>query len=267
MKIIVLKNIEITATQQQQQQYHHCCPTEGGGITYPEIIQNSSINNTYDTQFYNRDWQPNTMDLSQPPDENLSRSRSSSSSLKSNPRKMSRKSSASSSRRSTISVPYNIPDMIPFNQQQQITELDSENSLSMVPKPNDTIYNGGLGGLTDPDELSFLLNNILMNRDESEKLGSLDMTRSTTTTSSTCSMPCIASPQGESVVITITPLSSSDMPVSRIVTCYCGSSCTCPGCFVHPTNYDKLLAPTNNQIISLPQPLTSCSSDEENPIY
>lgn len=58
--------------------------------------------------------------------------------------------------------------------------------------------------------------------------------------------------QGESVVITITPLSSifaSDKeqekqeknhpkkPVTRIVTCYCGSSCICPGCFVHPNNY------------------------------
>lgn len=40
---------------------------------------------------------------------------------------------------------------------------------------------------------------------------------------------------GESVMVTITPLSSSTTatPKTRIVTCYCGSSCTCPGCVVH----------------------------------
>lgn len=57
--------------------------------------------------------------------------------------------------------------------------------------------------------------------------------------------------QGESVVITITPLSTlftsdeeqqdkmnqGNRPVTRIVTCYCGNSCICPGCFVHPNNY------------------------------
>ncbi|KAL0080069.1 hypothetical protein J3Q64DRAFT_1642760 [Phycomyces blakesleeanus] len=61
--------------------------------------------------------------------------------------------------------------------------------------------------------------------------------------------------RGESVVITITPLpyfnsrrsSSQSLPdptspttttttTTRVVTCHCGPSCTCLGCFVHPNN-------------------------------
>lgn len=60
---------------------------------------------------------------------------------------------------------------------------------------------------------------------------------------------------GESVVITITPLTNTtndeksmmtmmleddhtqQKTTTRIVTCYCGSQCTCPGCLVHPGNF------------------------------
>ncbi|GAA5809356.1 hypothetical protein MFLAVUS_002764 [Mucor flavus] len=64
---------------------------------------------------------------------------------------------------------------------------------------------------------------------------------------------------GESVVITITPLTNTSSGTSnnnnnsmlmmleddqtqqktttRIVTCYCGNQCTCPGCLVHPGNF------------------------------
>ncbi|CEP17846.1 hypothetical protein [Parasitella parasitica] len=98
----------------------------------------------------------------------------------------------------------------------------------------------------------------------------IDMTRSTTASSSnsqqhlqppamlcgsfaphpSCSPASSIMDQGESVVITITPLSNllsnqeqqaavaKEKPaVTRIVTCYYGSSCICPGCFVHPNNY------------------------------
>lgn len=51
---------------------------------------------------------------------------------------------------------------------------------------------------------------------------------------------------GESVVITMTPLpkwtsetvnqpQQQTTSTTKIVTCYCGPSCTCPGCLVHPT--------------------------------
>ncbi|KAI8336719.1 hypothetical protein BC941DRAFT_453080 [Chlamydoabsidia padenii] len=51
---------------------------------------------------------------------------------------------------------------------------------------------------------------------------------------------------GESVVITMTPLpkwtnertpqtQQQTISTTKIVTCYCGPSCLCPGCLVHPT--------------------------------
>lgn len=127
---------------------------------------------------------------------------------------------------------------------------------------------------TDPDELTSLLNNVLNDRKQQETTAnSVDMTRSNTTNSfsstsslngnsshfivpqqhqhivcgsftphSNCSPAAVMNPRGESVVITITPLQptiekNSKKPVTRIVTCYCGNSCICPGCFVHPNNY------------------------------
>ncbi|KAF7728374.1 hypothetical protein EC973_006182 [Apophysomyces ossiformis] len=84
--------------------------------------------------------------------------------------------------------------------------------------------------------------------------------------------------QGESVVVTITPLkrAEADSPTAhqpmatRIVTCYCGSSCTCPGCLVHPGN-QFLLGNANNDMFD---PYTSlfqsystasscCGSDDD----
>lgn len=150
---------------------------------------------------------------------------------------------------------------------------------------------GFMMSTTNADELTSLLNNVLDNskrqkeREEEERnthsIMASEMARSTTTNSfsssssnnaavgnfivpqppivcgsftphSNCS-PAIDT-QGESVVITITPLStlftasdeerqdkslnqSNTKAVTRIVTCYCGNSCICPGCFVHPNNY------------------------------
>ena len=46
--------------------------------------------------------------------------------------------------------------------------------------------------------------------------------------------------QSESVVITITPLPKQQddqvTTTTRVVTCYCGPTCVCPGCLVHPAN-------------------------------
>jgi hypothetical protein len=175
-----------------------------------------------------------------------------------------------------------------------------------------------LGGfmMTDPNELTTLLNNVLMNNETSSAASGtdnannsnsneninctrtsagIDMTRSTTTSSSNSqpqfhhqqqqqqrqqqqsSMLCgsftphlncspassIMEQQGESVVITITPLSNllsnqeqrvivaKEKPaVTRIVTCYYGNSCICPGCFVHPNNNYQSLYNNNNNDVS-----------------
>ncbi|KAI9268726.1 copper fist DNA binding domain-containing protein [Sporodiniella umbellata] len=60
---------------------------------------------------------------------------------------------------------------------------------------------------------------------------------------------------GESAVITITPLNQDSFPTTRIVTCYCGNQCTCPGCLVHPQLGD-------------PSTSSSCNgSDDDMSIY
>lgn len=91
--------------------------------------------------------------------------------------------------------------------------------------------------------------------------------------------------QGESVVITITPLPKLDQAASsertttttttttttRIVTCYCGPSCACPGCLVHPGNSflgNQALDPyaglvPSNQTTSCSSASSSCTSDDE----
>ncbi|GAA5804677.1 hypothetical protein HPULCUR_010180 [Helicostylum pulchrum] len=101
------------------------------------------------------------------------------------------------------------------------------------------------------------------------------------TSHSNCS-PAIDT-QGESVVITITPLStlftsdeerlyknSQGKPVTRIVTCYCGNSCVCPGCFVHPNNYILQQQLTMQQLLQQQHSMqqnsstsSSYSSDDE----
>ncbi|KAG2232008.1 hypothetical protein INT48_004818 [Thamnidium elegans] len=168
---------------------------------------------------------------------------------------------------------------------------------------NDQTYENNfmMNTLSHPDELTNLLNNVLSEREQEEynhtttnQMMSVDMTRSPTTNSfssssstnafivptiqqqqpiqpmvcgsftshSNCS-PAIDT-QGESVVITITPLStlftsdeerlyknSQGKPVTRIVTCYCGNSCICPGCLVHPNNY--LLQQQQQQQLTMQQ--------------
>ncbi|CAO3686389.1 unnamed protein product [Rhizopus stolonifer] len=65
--------------------------------------------------------------------------------------------------------------------------------------------------------------------------------------------------EGESVVITITPLAcTKDQPTTtRIVTCYCGSLCNCPGCLVHPSNF------LSNDPLLNSSASSSYASDEE----
>jgi hypothetical protein len=131
-----------------------------------------------------------------------------------------------------------IPPFVP----DQFTEMGS-----------DTIMN--------TDELNALLNNVLENKEGDLILEPMiDNNAILPPPSSLCgsySNTCSGKTQGQSVVITITPLSSeSKATVSRIVTCYCGDSCICPGCFVHPNNYDALL----NQVA---MSSSSCSSDDE----
>ncbi|KAI9276034.1 hypothetical protein BY458DRAFT_506858 [Sporodiniella umbellata] len=41
--------------------------------------------------------------------------------------------------------------------------------------------------------------------------------------------------------MTLTPLHTTSTPITRIMTCYCGDACLCPGCFVHPDNHLKLV--------------------------
>lgn len=56
-----------------------------------------------------------------------------------------------------------------------------------------------------------------------------------------CTTNCLQNFQGESVLVTITPLQTSCVmnaqTVSKIMTCYCGFGCTCPGCLVHPKGF------------------------------
>lgn len=86
--------------------------------------------------------------------------------------------------------------------------------------------------------------------------------------SSNCRKP-VGSSGGESVVITITPLVTPNKEdqqqqrqeyyptTTRIVTCYCGSRCTCPGCLVHPGNFFLGSDPYSGPLIN---PSSSASS-------
>jgi hypothetical protein len=111
-------------------------------------------------------------------------------------------------------------------------------ALSSSFEESSLLYDG-------PDELTTLLHNVL-NDDSSRwtnsSRSSVDMTRTTSSSSAPrvcgsltphhCGPP--VDPQGQSVVITITPLFEDVKPMTtKIVTCYCGSACQCPGCFVH----------------------------------
>ncbi|KAG1460699.1 hypothetical protein G6F46_005371 [Rhizopus delemar] len=90
--------------------------------------------------------------------------------------------------------------------------------------------------------------------------------------SSQCCKP-VGSSGGESVVITITPLvapnkqdqqrqhqqqqQNQHSTTTRIVTCYCGNQCTCPGCLVHPGNFFLGSDPYSGPLIN---PSSSASS-------
>ncbi|CAO3622423.1 unnamed protein product [Cunninghamella blakesleeana] len=79
---------------------------------------------------------------------------------------------------------------------------------------------------------------------------------------------------GESVVITITPLNESHHPLqgnqnqvrTRIMTCYCGSQCQCPGCLIHPGNFligDQYYNPFNG----FPTTSSTCPSSTASSTY
>jgi hypothetical protein len=81
---------------------------------------------------------------------------------------------------------------------------------------------------------------------------------------------CRSDGPGESVVITIAPLSAttnnplqgSENVRTRIVTCYCSGNCTCPGCLVHPGNFlagDPFMDPYRG--------LSTCPSSTASSIY
>ncbi|KAI9277888.1 copper fist DNA binding domain-containing protein [Sporodiniella umbellata] len=72
--------------------------------------------------------------------------------------------------------------------------------------------------------------------------------------------------EGESVVITITPLAHSKDPhltTTRIITCYCGSLCTCPGCLVHPNHFFLANDPYSGPPLLNSSASSSYGSDEE----
>ncbi|KAG0779723.1 hypothetical protein G6F26_009284 [Rhizopus arrhizus] len=92
--------------------------------------------------------------------------------------------------------------------------------------------------------------------------------------SSNCYRPA-GSSGGESVVITITPLVTHNKEehqrqqeyhstTTRIVTCYCGSSCTCPGCLVHPGNFFLGSDPYSGPLVNASSSASSSyGSDDE----
>lgn len=193
--------------------------------------------------------------------------------------------------------------------------------------------NGYVGDLSNADELAAILNNVLQNEDDNRSLpssyaGSIvdpmpsnaSPTTSAITTTTTSQKPCttpatsmnamnrshcgsfVPRPScckpagtvgGESVVITITPLTnttstnednntqtnsssnnsitmmleddqSQQKTTTRIVTCYCGSQCTCPGCLVHPGNFFMVSDPYAGLMMNPSSASSSCyGSDEE----
>ncbi|KAI8874673.1 hypothetical protein K501DRAFT_281099 [Backusella circina FSU 941] len=149
---------------------------------------------------------------------------------------------------------------------------------------------------TDPDELTTLLNNVLNDEHSprwttttsSSSRSSVDMTRTTSSSSGILAPPRATTTtvcgsltphtnccppidtQGQSVVITITPLLCKDVKsqpmTTKIVTCYCGSACHCPGCFVHPDN-NQLLYPSFHPSTASSTSSSYSSDDEEHLLY
>lgn len=156
-----------------------------------------------------------------------------------------------------------------------------------------------MGDLANADELTAILNNVFK-EDELESVSTASHRSSVSTTAtapmnsqanshampttmrsqcgsfvprSTCCKPSSTS-SGESVVITITPLSTNnntadkqqqaDYPTTtRIVTCYCGNQCTCPGCLVHPGNFFLGSDPYAGPLVPSSNSSSCYGSDEE----
>lgn len=174
-----------------------------------------------------------------------------------------------------------------------------------------------IGDLSNADELTAILNNVLQKDDDDISLPSVSSYSSNPTTLkststkrkstpilptttnnisppshcgsfvplSKCCKP-VGAAGGESVVITITPLTNTALPsnndtmmmmleddhqtqqktTTRIVTCYCGNQCTCPGCLVHPSNFFLGTDPYSGLMMNNPSSSASSScygSDEE----
>ncbi|KAL7308252.1 copper-binding transcription factor [Mucor circinelloides] len=157
-----------------------------------------------------------------------------------------------------------------------------------------------MGDLANAEELTAILNNVFK-EDELESVSTTSHRSSVSTTATAPTMNSQANPHampttmrsqcgsfvprstcckpsstnsGESVVITITPLSTNnntadkqqqaDYPTTtRIVTCYCGKQCTCPGCLVHPGNFFLGSDPYAGPLIPSSNSSSCYGSDEE----
>ncbi|KAI8640467.1 hypothetical protein BD408DRAFT_419772 [Parasitella parasitica] len=153
-----------------------------------------------------------------------------------------------------------------------------------------------MGDLANAEELTAILNNVFK-EDEIDSVSSTSQRSSISATAApamahavpttmrsqcgsfvprpTCCKPASNSVQGESVVITITPLSTNNNATdkrplqenypttTRIVTCYCGNQCTCPGCLVHPGNFFLGSDPYAGPLVASSNSSSCYGSDEE----
>lgn len=177
--------------------------------------------------------------------------------------------------------------------------------LEILSNSSNSVTNSNgqfMGDLANAEELTAILNNVFK-EDELESVSTTSHRSSVSTTAtapttmgsqanphampttmrsqcgsfvprSTCCKPSSAN-NGESVVITITPLSTNnnnaadkqqqaDYPTTtRIVTCYCGNQCTCPGCLVHPGNFFLGSDPYAGPLIPSSNSSSCYGSDEE----
>lgn len=189
--------------------------------------------------------------------------------IKSPKRKPSKKNSVMSRKSSKDTTSLLTDTIPPFTvlPDQQFTSNNTQQQLNteMASDPNSHMED-----LINSSELNALLNNVLDAKNEviPTTAAILQDSCGSITPHSTCNNA--TQQQGQSVVITITPLSTTSTsesrePMSRIVTCYCGDSCICPGCFVHPNNYDALFNQAVSQPCFMPYSMSSssCSSDDE----
>ncbi|CEP14212.1 hypothetical protein [Parasitella parasitica] len=153
-----------------------------------------------------------------------------------------------------------------------------------------------MGDLANAEELTAILNNVFK-EDEIDSVSSTSQRSSISTTAApamahavpttmrsqcgsfvprpTCCKPASNAVHGESVVITITPLSTNNSgadkqqqqenypTTTRIVTCYCGNQCACPGCLVHPGNFFLGSDPYAGPLVASSNSSSCYGSDEE----